>query len=528
MPPLGRARRLAPWPLTLDHVWLAWTLTCGFVVGVLLGAEQTDYWWTVKLGEGLWATRQLPAANPLAFTPTHQPYVEQQWLAQLVLAGVHALGGLEAALLLRGLVLAGVMGLLFSAARGWGATSAAASVAGLIALPTIVGGAAIRPQLLAILLFVLFLLGTSQWATRRGMWLVLPALMVGWVNVHGSFPLGLVLIGLALVARALALGRGGGVGAAARRLAADPAARALGAALVLCVAAIFVNPYGPRLLPWMAEYLRVHAGGYLGTVAGTEWEPTNIASTHGLLYFLEVLLVGVLLVRVGPPPVQLCLWLLTFGWLALTSVRHTLWWALAMVPALAWALTRAAGGPGRAPAPAPPASGPDPRRRGVPGVNAALVGGFLVVAVLSLPWLRSLGLLFGPERWPLAGPLPAAAADYIATLPVTRVFNPMDWGGYLAWRLAPQQRIFVDARLLVYPQEVYEDYRTISLAQPGWADRLAAHGVEAVVVDLAGQPALARALGAHPAWQPAYCDALAAVYVARGAALDAAPSCPPP
>jgi hypothetical protein len=39
--------------LTLDAVWLTATLTFAFLVGTLLQADQTDYWWTVKLGEGL-------------------------------------------------------------------------------------------------------------------------------------------------------------------------------------------------------------------------------------------------------------------------------------------------------------------------------------------------------------------------------------------------------------------------------------------------------------------------------------------
>jgi hypothetical protein len=82
--------RRGAWSLSLDDVWLAGTLVFAFLVGTLLAAEQTDYWWTVKLGEGLWASRELPQADPLAFTSTRQPYIEQQWLAQLVLAAVHA------------------------------------------------------------------------------------------------------------------------------------------------------------------------------------------------------------------------------------------------------------------------------------------------------------------------------------------------------------------------------------------------------------------------------------------------------
>src|SRR5437763_4565236 len=77
--------------LTLDAVWLAATLTFAFLVGTLLQADQTDYWWTVKLGEVWWAAGHLPTADPLSFTATRQPYVEQQWLAQLVLAATQHL-----------------------------------------------------------------------------------------------------------------------------------------------------------------------------------------------------------------------------------------------------------------------------------------------------------------------------------------------------------------------------------------------------------------------------------------------------
>ena len=69
------------WVPTLDHVWLAGALAFAALTGLLLPADQTDYWWTVKLGEELWATGRLPGADPLAFTSTRQPYVEQQWLA---------------------------------------------------------------------------------------------------------------------------------------------------------------------------------------------------------------------------------------------------------------------------------------------------------------------------------------------------------------------------------------------------------------------------------------------------------------
>ena len=82
--------------------------------------DQMDYWWTVRLGADLWKTGGLPTTNTLTFTPTREPYVEQQWLAQLILAAVHERWGLTGGLFLRGGVMALVMGLLYrsAAARG--------------------------------------------------------------------------------------------------------------------------------------------------------------------------------------------------------------------------------------------------------------------------------------------------------------------------------------------------------------------------------------------------------------------------
>ena len=46
--------------------------------------------------------------------------------------------------------------------------------------------------------------GTTVWLTRRSTLVLLPLSMIVWVNVHGSFPMGIALVGLALVGEALA------------------------------------------------------------------------------------------------------------------------------------------------------------------------------------------------------------------------------------------------------------------------------------------------------------------------------------
>ncbi len=516
---------------TLDRVWLIAVLALTFAAANGFPVDQTDYWWTVKLGQGLWASGHLPSADPLAFTSTRLPYVEQQWLAQLVLAGVYQVGGLGATLLLRAGLLVATMALVFAACRRAGGSAAAAALATAIALVVALPGAATRPQLLAIPLFALFLLGTGEPLPR---WSVaaLPLAMVVWVNLHGSFPLGLVLVGMALAGRGwMRLAATGALRdskALVRGLLRDGPLRRLALLLLLCCLAALANPYGLGLVPWLADFLILHTGGQDAAVIATEWARTSLAERAGAYYFASLAIAVVALVRAGPPRPASGLRLLTFGLLALSAVRNTLWWGLVQAPALAWALSA---GP-RAKEPAADrgrAVGEEPSSRSAPAPGAAtlnllLIAACLGAAALSLRPLHA-DLLGGEEM--LADPSqPRAAADYLASLHRPgRLFNYLDWGGYLAYRLAPRGQIFVDGRFGIYPATVYRDYFTISEAEPGWEQRLAAYGVDALVLDRQAQRPLIRGLATSADWLPVYCDARAVVYWPAGS--GAAPvACP--
>jgi len=515
----------------LDNVWLVAVLALAFIAATPFPVDQTDYWWTVKLGDELWASGRLPSGDPLAFTSTRLPYVEQQWLAQLVLAGVYRLGGLGATLLLRSALVALAMGLVFAACRRSGASAAAAALATALALLVALPGAATRPQLLAIPLFALFLLGTSDPLPRWSL-AILPAAMVVWVNVHGSFPLGIVLVGIALAGRAWTL-LGGLDGlrrlrTLPRRLLGDGSVRRMAILLGLCCLAVLANPYGIGLVPWLADFLTLHSGGQDAAVVATEWARTSLAERAGAYYFGSLALLIVALVRAGPPDPATCLRLLIFGLLALAAVRNTLWWGLVQAPALAWAIVA---GPreqvGALVEPAPSARRPGaalPASRRQAAANLLLMAAFLGAAVLSLPPLRAALLGSAPA---IADPSqPHGPADYLdAVARPGRLFNYLDWGGYLAYRLAPSAQVFVDGRFGIYPPTVYRDYFTISAAQAGWEQRLASYRVDTLVLDRRAQAPLVRALAGSAAWQPVYCDATAVVYwPASGAAAADCPA----
>ena len=144
-------------------------------------------WWTLALGKFTWAAGALPAVDPLPYTATPVPYVQAQWLAALLLYGTYRLGGFELLLVLRAAIVAAAFALLYVGCRRAGAAPPLAGLASLLALPLVNVGLSLRPQLFALVPFLLYLEATRRPALGPRARYALPLVMVFWANVHGSF-----------------------------------------------------------------------------------------------------------------------------------------------------------------------------------------------------------------------------------------------------------------------------------------------------------------------------------------------------
>ncbi|MGC9334889.1 MAG: hypothetical protein ACP5JJ_12120, partial [Anaerolineae bacterium] len=87
---------------------------------------------------------------------------------------------------------------------------------------------------------------------------------------------------------------------------------------------------------------------------------------------------------------------------------------------------------------------------------------------------------------------------------------------YLAWRAQPDYPVFVDARIELYPPEVWFDYLRISAAQCDWRARLSAYGIQTLMLSPDEQPALVKAAQAAPEWRELYTDEVAVILTRQG------------
>ena len=406
-------------------VMVAATLIVLTVLTVRSRFNDPDLWWHLKTGEIIWNTHSIPQTDLFSFTTNNHAWTDHEWLSQVTMYGAWKFGG-NAGLMLWLCVSAS---LLFIAAYALCALySGNAKVALLGALVTwyfATIGLAIRPHMLGYLLLVCELLIVHLGRSRNRRWfLLLPPLFALWVNCHGSFFFGLIVLAIFLFSSFLEFRAGSLVAASwdkSRR-------RTLALMFVLSVLALFVNPVGPSLVFYPLDVM-FHQSTGLSTVG--EWGPIvfdNNPRALGILAAAGFLFLLTLLRRAELRLDELLLFALGFG-MALRHTRMLFVFGLLAAPLLARLLSDVW-------------DSYDPARdRRAP--NAIMILIALSIAVLAFPSSNQLDLQVRDGN-------PVKAVEFIRRAGLSgRMLNEYVYGGYLIWAL-PEHKVFMDGRADVY------------------------------------------------------------------------------
>jgi hypothetical protein len=144
----------------------------------------------------LLAHGDVPRAEPFLYMVPWSRYVDLQWLWQLSIYGANQWGGLLGMNLLSVGYTFAASAVLMIRCRKYTGGLGAVSFAFLVLFFTI-NGWDYRPHTLSWIYLGLVLLCLEEYSTGddRAVWF-LPLIMMGWVNCHALFSLGLVTIGL--------------------------------------------------------------------------------------------------------------------------------------------------------------------------------------------------------------------------------------------------------------------------------------------------------------------------------------------
>jgi hypothetical protein len=275
---------------------------------------QPDSWLTYIGGHEIW-THGIPHHDSLAVVSHGQPWIDQQWLAQLGIYGLALALGNGVMVALNAALVVGAFAYACRLARR---SASARSVVLFAFLAVPFSFSSLRAQTVAYVLFVpflAFLCAESRRPTHR-VWWALP-LLVLWANVHGSV---VIAAGLAGVLGVVQFFQG---------MRRRGALLAVGAA-----ASVLATPYGFSLL----GYYHSTMGNPLFKKYISEWAPPTFPSTASVPLLL---IAGVGLVLIARRPRHFtrfelaALLLLFLGGLA--AVRSAVWFsyaALILLPGL--------------------------------------------------------------------------------------------------------------------------------------------------------------------------------------------------
>ena len=506
-PPPGDDRPPVPRPIPASDYFpqttpwglAAVVLLCGiFLCTSFHRLNHTDLWGHLCFGRWLVENGPLPEVDPFSATTPHKtaPLVNVPWLAQMIGYGVLRYLGLEGLVLGHAALAMLSCAVLIFATRCRGVhpiwAVGAGAVCYLIALPII---GTIRPQLAGLLGFPFVLVACALVRDKNHPFLWLPIVFALWANLHGSFVLGLALLGICAV---------GDSWDAMREIKGESAVWSLReirrrwSLLLLCTIAACLNPQGPRLLLLVASF-----GGNPALADITEWRQLVIKSLGGTLFFSSLVLTALVIryskLRFLAYEVLL---LVAFGALALMSMRMLAWWAMVWP----WVLLRHVSSLWQPTGDCGEDSAYPTASRNTMRTLYALACVF--ITVLWAP--PSQGLLHSTPRGIgtiTSSDTPLYVADEMRRRRVRgRIFCPLDWGDFLIWRTHAAVKPLVYSHVHLVAPSVWTDYLLIYQGVSNWLELADRYQLDYLVLSRQRNGRLRRSIERHPRAEILYQD----------------------
>lgn len=392
-----------------------------------------DIWWHLRDAQILMQQHHWVRVDQFSYTVAGTPWVNSEWLSELVFYGIWRLGGVAALfvgyVVIVELLMIGILALAYRASDSIKASALAGAVAVVLAVVNF------GPRTIlfgwACLLALMFVLWKLMRTGDAPLWTV-PLIFLLWVNLHGSWLIGLVVFGI--------VAGSGFVPGTWGKIIAERWTPVQRRKLLLTVAAIvpvlFVNPYGYKevFYPFDLAFRQK-----LNVEHVVEWASLNFHESRGKIV-CGLLLLLFLLALAGRRQWKLAeVGMVAFGlYLSLTYVRFLFPAAILIAPVLARQMDFLP---------------PYHKKVDKPWLNAIFSAALLAVVLHRWPTTQKI-------NEDLAKKMPLGGVHYLQTHIATgdRVFNHYMYGGWMIWS-QPSVPTFIDSRTDIFEYKgILADY----------------------------------------------------------------------
>lgn len=448
-----------------------------------------DVFWQLQSGKYMVETKAF-IRNDLFTLASESPRYEHTWLHSLILYATYLCSGYAGISVLKGLLVLATAVFLSLAARQRQASFTAISLCLPFYLLTS-GGWLERPQLWTFLCFSIFVFALERFSRQPSWWiLLLMPLALFWSNAHAGSILSMAILAAYLV---------GGLGQAIyeRRLRAAGIEK-----LVVLAAGVFamglISPYPSK---WMSTLLASHnlgakvdasgkAVGDMTAVYNMDWTPTTFQQEPLFFYAIGV---SVFVVLLGWRKIKLSDLCLLAG-LALMGqklVRHIPFFYMGMIAILPVYLDQTI----------------KMLVNRLPELWRKVATAILLCCAVAFFWhyYQPLYFTYGTFKTGLRSwHYPIEATEFVEQHKLPKnIYNTYDWGGYMAWKLFPEYKVFWDGRQT--SRDMFKLGWQVMAGRPDWEQILEQFDVRTIVsrastIDTGQKYPLLDRLRASPDW----------------------------
>jgi len=474
----------------------------------LLGDPDTA--WHIGVGRYILETGTIPDTGIFSFTAAKMPWMAHEWLSEVIFAAIHKLAGLNGIVLLAALAIAFTNSIFLGFLLSRGTNTVLALILTIAAIAVTSVHWLARPHILSMPILLFWYMALEEYRLRGKRYIyLLPLVTVVWVNLHGGFMAGLLLVAVYWLGSLAEF-----FFSKNEKERTDQKKNVIiyGKVGLLTIFAAMVNPHGYQALLFPFRIM----GQKLSVGRINEWLSPNF---HGVLpyeYLLLALIVtlGFSLLRFGFIEAGL---VILWTHLSLHSVRYGPIFAIIVIPILAIRLE------------ALMKEGREGGNRLLIGIHslserlqqtsASMKGHVLpIVVILSITAITLAGgrflnktLLdyeFDKKK------VPVEAVDFAERNGIQgRLFNAYHFGGYLIYKGFPKEGVFVDGRADMY-DEFLKNYFDIVDLKPEWKEILDRFDIAWMMIT--ANSSLSVLLLETGNWNLVYADKVANVFVRKG------------
>lgn len=482
------------------------------VLFISIVLSDPDYFWHLSAGQYILQHQTLPSADVFSYTFAGKPWVLHEWLFEIILFGVYSLCGGAGVKLFTATFATATVYIAYGIAKRLLGKPYWAFFLALILFYQMVPNVSPRPQLFTFLMFAIYLrilVDFKYFNEMHRLWL-LPALMVIWVNSHGGYVAGLVLLLLfvtcewltfVLLQQADAIQK--------QRL------KKLTTISALTVAATLLNPYFTD--HWIYPFTVMNMDASQNLI--TEWRSPDFHTfrwkSYLLLVFavftaaiysnkrpdfteivLSVFFISSAFISIRHAPISV-LGILFFASVTLAHVPFSRIFSCLKLDQLRLHYRQFVG-------------------RGTDLGKKEYLFNWVLLLVTLAGCLLYYPVFHAKDEDKINKTVPIKAVQFIIDAGIKgRVFSVYHYGGYLINQFYPEQLVFIDGRADLYGDKFIKEYLGLIEARAGWKEKLEKHQIDYAII--ARKSALVELLQTKADFKLIYEDDVNAVLIKNNA-----------